>query len=126
MGALHQTAVTLRVVFRDLPRVAAADRWTIESVGAGLWHAVICFGFIEVPDLCLALKAIPDLDPSIDFDAAVYFGTRDLVVRRPGSRVLGHFGLLLFAFLYRNAVKMVDRFHLPAQSVVEIARLIAI
>jgi hypothetical protein len=32
----------------------------------------------------------------------------------------------LFAFLYRNAVKMVDRFHLPAQSVVEIARLIAI
>jgi KUP system potassium uptake protein len=126
MGALHQTAVTLRVVFRDIPRVAAADRWTIESVGAGLWHAVICFGFIEVPDLCLALKAIPDLDPSIDFDAAVYFGTRDLVVRRPGSRVLGHFGLLLFAFLYRNAVKMVDRFHLPAQSVVEIARLIAI
>jgi KUP system potassium uptake protein len=126
MGALHETAVTLRVVFRDTPRVEAQERWTIESVGAGLWHAVICFGFIEVPDLCLALKAIPDLDPSIDLDAAVYFGTRDLVVRRPGSRALGHFGLALFAFLYRNAVKMVDRFHLPAQSVVEIARLIAI
>jgi len=126
MGALHQTAVTLRVVFRDTPRVAAEERWTIESVGAGLWRAVICFGFIEVPDLCTVLKAIPDLDPSIDLDGAVYFGTRDLVVRRPGSRVLGHFGLALFAFLYRNAVKMVDRFHLPAQSVVEIARLIAI
>ncbi len=126
MGALHQTAVTLRVVFRDTPRVAAEERWTIESVGAGLWRAVICFGFIEVPDLCTVLKAIPDLDPSIDLDRAVYFGTRDLVVRRPGSRVLGHFGLALFAFLYRNAVKMVDRFHLPAQSVVEIARLIAI
>ena len=126
MGSLHQTAVTLRVVFRDIPRVAAAERWTIESVGAGLWHAVISFGFIEVPDLCPALKAIPDLDRSIDFDGAVYFGTRDLVVRKPGSRVLGHFGLLLFAFLYRNAVKMVDRFHLPPQNVVEIARLIAI
>lgn len=126
MGSLHQTAVTLRVVFRDIPRVAAAERWAIESVGAGLWHAVISFGFIEVPDLCPALKAIPDLDPSIDFEGAVYFGTRDLVVRRPGSRVLGHFGLLLFAFLYRNAVKVVDRFHLPPASVVEIARLIAI
>ena len=126
MGALHQTAMTLRVLFRDTPRVAAEERWTIEPVGNGLWHAVICFGFIEVPDLCTVLKAIPDLDPSIDLDGAVYFGTRDLVVRRPGSRVLGHIGLALFAFLYRNAVKMVDRFHLPAQSVVEIARLIAI
>jgi KUP system potassium uptake protein len=126
MGALHQTALTLRVVFRDTPRVPAEERWTIESVGAGLWRAVICFGFIEVPDLCTVLKAIPDLDPSIDLDGAVYFGTRDLVVRRPGSRALGQLGLALFAFLYRNAVKMVDRFHLPAQSVVEIARLIAI
>jgi hypothetical protein len=32
----------------------------------------------------------------------------------------------LFAFLYRNAVKMVDRFNLPAANVLEIARLIPI
>ena len=39
---------------------------------------------------------------------------------------LGHGGLLLFAFLYRNAVKVVDRFHLPVENVVEIARLLPI
>jgi KUP system potassium uptake protein len=32
----------------------------------------------------------------------------------------------LFAFLYRNAVKVVDRFGLPAKNVVEIARQIEI
>jgi K+ transporter len=34
--------------------------------------------------------------------------------------------LALFAFLYRNAVKAVDRFNLPPHNVVEIARQIEI
>ncbi len=126
MGALHASAVALRVVFKETPRVAPGERWEIEPITTGLWHAVICFGFMEIPDLSVALRAIKNLDPSIDLEHAWYFGTRDLVVRQPGSRTLGHGGLLLFAFLYRNAVKVVDRFHLPPQKVVEIARLLPI
>jgi KUP system potassium uptake protein len=126
MGALHASAVALRVVFTETPRVEDSERWSIEPVAPGLWHARICFGFIEMPDLSVALRAIQNLDPSINLEHALYFGTRDLVIRRPGSRTLGHIGLLLFAFLYRNAVKVVDRFHLPPQSVVEIARLVPI
>lgn len=126
MGALHRSVVALRVMFRETPRVPESERWRIEPIAAGIWHAVICFGFIEIPDLSLALKTIGHLDPSIDFEHAIFFGTRDQVVRQPGSTVLGHGRLGLFAFLYRNAVKVVDRFNLPAQNVVEIARLIAI
>ncbi|HEY6452052.1 MAG TPA: KUP/HAK/KT family potassium transporter [Steroidobacteraceae bacterium] len=125
-GALHRSVVALRVMFRETPRVSESERWRIEPIAAGIWHAVICFGFIEIPDLSLALKTIGNLDPSIDFEHAIFFGTRDQVVRQPGSTVLGHGRLGLFAFLYRNAVKVVDRFNLPAQNVVEIARLIAI
>jgi KUP system potassium uptake protein len=126
MGALHRNVIALRVVFKEVPRVAEGERWTIEPLAAGIWHAVICFGFVEIPDLRVALGAIKDLDPAIDLEHAVYFGTRDQVVRRPGSIVLDHGRLLLFAFLYRNAVKVVDRFNLPADSVVEVARMIAI
>ena len=81
---------------------------------------------VEIPDLGLALKAIKDLDPSIDLEHAICFGTRDLVIRKPGSTLRARARRVLFAFLYRNAVKVVDRFHLPASDVVEIARLIAI
>jgi KUP system potassium uptake protein len=126
MGALQRSAIALRVVFKETPRVEDGERWRIEPIAAGLWHAVICFGFIEIPDLSVALRGIKNFDPSIDLEQAVYFGTRDLVVRKPGSRTLGHAGLVLFAFLYRNAVKVVDRFNLSTQNVVEIARLIAI
>jgi KUP system potassium uptake protein len=34
--------------------------------------------------------------------------------------------LALFAFLYRNAVKAVDRFNLPSENVVEIGRQIEV
>jgi KUP system potassium uptake protein len=126
MGALHRSVVALRVVFKDVPRIAENERWSVEPLTAGIWHAVICFGFIEIPDLSVALKAIKDLDPAIDLEHAIYFGTRDQVVRRPGSTTLSYGRMMLFAFLYRNAVKIVDRFNLPARNVVEIARLIAI
>jgi KUP system potassium uptake protein len=73
-----------------------------------------------------ALKHVPNLDRSIDLDHAIYFATRDLVVPKPGSSVFAHWRLPVFAFLYRNAVKVVDRFSLPPDRVVEIARQIEI
>ena len=78
------------------------------------------------PDLTRALKRISDLDRSIDLDNAVYFAARDLVVPRPGSSIFAQRRLALFAFLYRNAVKVIDRFSLPPDRVVEIARQIEV
>jgi KUP system potassium uptake protein len=126
MGALQRDVVTLQVVFEQIPRIPAAERYRVERVGAGISRVVMRFGFVEIPNLGAALKQVKGLEPSIDFDRAVYFGTRDLVVRRPGSSRLSHGRLPLFAFLYRNAVKMVDRFNLPPQNVVEIARQVEI
>ena len=73
-----------------------------------------------------ALQKAKGLDPSIDLGKAVFVATRDLIVHRPGSRVLRFGRLGLFAFLYRNAVKATDRFSLPPHSVLEIARQIEI
>ena len=99
----------------------------MEAISAeGIWRVTLRFGFVEIPDLCAALGRVEDLDPSIDLDNAIYFGTRDLIVRKPGSPLFSHWRLPLFSFLYRNAVKMVDRFNLPPQNVVEIARQIEI
>ena len=126
MGALHSSVITLTVVFEDTPRVAPAERCSSEKIAAGIWHVAIRFGFVEIPDLCAALYEVPDLDPSIDLENAVYFGARDQVVNRSGSSLMPRWRVPLFAFLYRNAVKAVDRFNLPSQRVVEIGRQIEI
>jgi KUP system potassium uptake protein len=126
MGALQRSVLTLTVIFEDTPRVLRDLRCGVEKIAAGLWHISIRFGFVEIPDLCAALHEIPDLDPSIDLDHAVYFGARDQIVRKTAKSLMPRWRVALFAFLYRNAVKAVDRFHLPSDNVVEIGRQIEV
>jgi KUP system potassium uptake protein len=126
MGALHQHVIALHVVFEETPRVVHDTRCSVVSLGVGLWHITMHFGFMEIPDLRARLKELGDLDSATQLDHAIFFGSRDMVVRKPGSKVLAHGRLQLFSFLYRNAVRVVDRFYLPPGSVVEIARLIEI
>jgi KUP system potassium uptake protein len=84
------------------------------------------FGFIEIPDLRVALNHAQGLDKAIDLDKAMFVGTRDLVVSKPVRPALKGWRMALFAFLYRNSVKVVDRFNLAPENVIEIARQIEI
>jgi KUP system potassium uptake protein len=126
VGALPKQAIALGVVFENTPRISGSACTVVEDVGEGLWHLVARFGFFEIPDLRRALSRAQGLDFAIDVDAAKFVGSRDLVVRKPEGGVLRGWRLALFAFLYRNSVKVVDRFNLPPQNAIEIARQIEI
>jgi KUP system potassium uptake protein len=126
MGALQRNVVTLTVVFEEVPRITDARRCAVEHVAEDFWHATVRFGFVEIPDLGAALRNLRGLDRAIDLEGAIYFAARDLVVRRSRRRLLAHWRLPLFAFLYRNAVKAIDRFNLPPESVFEVGRQIEV
>jgi KUP system potassium uptake protein len=123
---LPKHAVALSVVFENTPRIVGPACTVVDSVGEGLWHVVARFGFFEIPDLRRALDQVHGLDVAVDFDNALFVGTRDLIVHKPNSVVLTGWRLALFAFLYRNSVKVVDRFNLAPENVIEIARQIEI
>ena len=126
VGVLPRHAIALSVVFENTPRIIGPKCSVIDNVGDGLWHVSARFGFFEIPDLRMALDQLHGLDEAVDFDKARFVGTRDLIVRKPNSAVLGGWRLALFAFLYRNSVKVVDRFNLAPDNVIEIARQIEI
>jgi KUP system potassium uptake protein len=126
MGALHRNVVALTVSFEETPRVTDEDRGSAEPIADGIWRATLRFGFIEIPDLPTALKSLKGLDSSVDIDHAIYFASRDLVAPVAGHSPFQQLRLTVFAFLYRNAVKAVDRFSLPRRDVVEVAREIEI
>lgn len=126
MGALHETVVVLRVVFEETPRILDGPRSAIRPLGQRIWWVAIRFGFVEIPDVCAELDAIRPPGAAINFNQAVYFATRDLVVAREDARLMERWRLPLFAFLFRNSAKVVDRFKIPAPNVVEIARQIEI
>jgi KUP system potassium uptake protein len=125
-GALPRVSIALAVHFESVPRVAAPNCSHVEAIGPGLWRVEARFGFFEIPDLRRALVQIKGLDATIDVNHAIFVGARDLVHHKPGSRVLRRGRLALFAFMYRNAVKFIDRFNLPPRNVIEISRQIEI
>jgi KUP system potassium uptake protein len=126
VGALTRNVIALHVDFLDVPRAEGQSCVLVDRVAEGFWHLRCRFGFVEIPDLRSALGSVQGLDPGIDLEHAVFIGARDLVVNRPGSSMLRRARLSVFAFLYRNAAKVVDRFNLPPANVIEIARQIEI
>jgi K+ transporter len=81
---------------------------------------------LEIPDLRSACKQLQFRQKGIDFDEALFVAARDLVVRKPRRSALTGWRIRLFAFLYRNSAKVVDRLNLPPDRVIEIARQIEI
>jgi KUP system potassium uptake protein len=126
VGVLPRHAIALSVVFENTPRIFGPKCTLVENVGEGLWRVVARFGFFEIPDLMLALSQAQGLDSAIRLEEAMFLGTRDLVVSKSVKPALKGWRMALFAFLYRNSVKVVDRFNLAPANVVEIARQIEI
>jgi KUP system potassium uptake protein len=126
VGVLPRNAIALSVVFESTPRISGPTCSVVDNVGEGLWHLVARFGFLEIPDLRQALLKTRGLPADIDFDKAMFIGTRDLVVSRGEDARLRGWRMALFAFLYRNSVKIVDRFNLEPSNAIEIARQIEI
>ena len=126
VGVLPRNAIALSVVFETTPRIIGPACTVVDNVGQGLWHLVARFGFLEIPDLRQALLKTRGLPADVDFDKAMFVGARDLVVSRREHASLRGWRMALFAFLYRNSVKIVDRFNLEPSNVIEIARQIEI
>jgi KUP system potassium uptake protein len=125
-GVLPRRTVALSIRFETTPRIAEPKCTVVEQLADGVWLIVARFGFFEIPDLRAALNRANGLDQPIDFDRARFVAARDLVVQKARGSALAGWRVGLFAFLYRNSAKIVDRFNLPPQRVIEIARQIEI
>jgi KUP system potassium uptake protein len=120
--ALQETAVSLAVIFEEVPRISKANRAEVQHIGDGLWHVTVHFGFVEVPNLVVALACARDLGCPLDLDDTVYFAARDEVVPSPTQPQLPAWQRMLFGFMFRNAVRAPDRFDLPTDKFLEIGR----
>jgi KUP system potassium uptake protein len=125
-GVLPKRTVALNIRFESTPRIVGPKCSVVETIGEGVWLVAARFGFFEIPDLRAALNNAQGLDAPIDFDGALFVAARDLIVPKPHARSMQGWRVALFAFLYRNSAKIVDRFNLPPERVIEIARQIEI
>lgn len=125
MGALHETVIELTVRLVEKP-YAGENRCSAICLGANVWRATVKFGFNEEPDVLGALEEADQFDWKVNFRKVIYFAARDLVDHDMRHPRLPRWQLELFAILFRNSAKTMDRFNLPPENFVEIARQIAI
>ncbi|PQO40553.1 potassium transporter Kup [Bremerella cremea] len=116
---LHETVVLLTVTTADVPHVRVARRSQIEEIGEGVYRVSLTYGFMDTPNIPLALLTIHD--ERLDFsqlDVSFFVGREDLLATdRPGIAIWRE---RLFAWMTRNSQRATDYFHLPPEQVVEV------
>lgn len=122
---LHEQVVLLTVRYEDRPRVSRAERMEVEDFGDGFFRVVLHYGFMDEPDIPLALSHCPH--QGLDFTPmrTTYFLSRETVI---ASKRLGMapWRENLFVFLMKNANGNLRFFKLPVNRVIELGTQVEI
>ena len=123
---LHERNVLLTVETVASPHVAADARLKLETIGDDFHRATVRYGFMETPDVPLALMGSAD-HGGLCFDPmeTTYFASRESIVAT-AHRGMPAWRDRLFAFMHRNATPATDFFRIPATRLVELGAPIEI
>jgi KUP system potassium uptake protein len=123
---LHERNVFLTVETLNVPYAPRDKRLKIQAIGDDFYRVLIRFGFMEVPDVPLALMRSCDAGGTY-FDPmdTTYFASRETVVasRHRGMPIWRD---RLFAFMHRNAAPATGFFRIPGNRLVELGAQVEI
>ena len=117
---LHEQVVLLTVRTEEVPYLAnPKDRVALEKMGDGFWRAQVHFGFMEKPNVPVALDSVKQTGLRFDPMRTTYFIGRETVL---ATRKLGlsSWRGSIFAWMTRNAGDVTSYFCLPPNGVVEL------
>jgi len=123
---LHERNVFLTVETLDVPYAPADQRLRMEPIGDDFHRVTVRFGFMETPDVPLALMRSCDAN-GMYFDPmdTTYFASRENVVaRRRGGMPMWRDKL--FAVMHRNAAPATGFFRIPGNRLVELGAQVEI
>ncbi len=121
---LHERVVFVTVKTQQVPHVPEEERLEVEDFGNGLYRVKVNCGYMEEPNIPLALEGASRLGLSIDDPkGATYFLGRETIIasRRHGLAVWRE---KLFALMSRNATAATAYFGIPPDRVVELGEQI--
>jgi KUP system potassium uptake protein len=123
---LHERNVFLTVETLNVPYADQERRLRIDAIGDDFHRVLIRFGFMETPDVPLALMRSCD-QGGIHFDPmeTTYFASRETIVatRHGGMPVWRD---KLFALMHRNAAPVTGFFRIPGNRLVELGAQVEI
>jgi KUP system potassium uptake protein len=116
---VHETTIIVSIATSDVPRVDAADRCDSTTVAPGVHQVLLRYGFMEEPNVPLALEGCTGRGFRFKPEESTYFIGRESVVtgKAPGMDPLRE---RLFVLLNRGAGSASRFFGLPSDRVFEV------
>jgi KUP system potassium uptake protein len=122
---LHERVIILSVFTEERPHVSRRDRVTIETLSRGIYRLGVHYGFMEEPNIPVALAGVTLDGWTFDMSQTTFFLGRETLIStsKPGmARWREH----LFIFMSRNARNATSFFGLPPNRVVELGTQVEI
>ena len=117
---LHEEVVLLTVRTEEVPYLTnPRDRVALENLHEGFWRAQIHFGFMEKPNVPVALERVKQAGLRFDPMRTTYFIGRETILATR-KRGLSSWRGSFFAWMTRNAGDVTSYFCLPPNGVVEL------
>ncbi len=123
---LHERNVFLTVETLNVPYAPANRRLAMTTISDDFYRVVIRYGFMETPDVPLALMRSCDAG-GIVFDPmeTTYFASRETIIATP-HRNMPAWRDKLFAIMHRNAAPATGFFRIPGNRLVELGSTVEI
>jgi KUP system potassium uptake protein len=115
---IHERVVFLTLAVEDEPYLQTNERIEIQDLGAQFFRVVARYGFMEDPDVPIALDLCAKQGLVLDMEQSSFFLSREIAIPtvRPGMALWReHF----FSWMGRNATSPMEYFNLPAHRVVD-------
>ena len=117
---MQERIILLEVETRDEPRVMAAERLLPICVAPGVMYVKLSYGFMQDPNVPLALRLAEKLGMDLEVDAVTYYLGRQILIPTRNIPGMWLWQERLFAVLSRNATRVTAFFRLPPKDVVEL------
>jgi KUP system potassium uptake protein len=117
---LQEHLLLVTVETEDTPRVPADERMTLFSMAPGINRVILRYGFMQQPNLPIALKLAEKLGLEIDTDEITYYVGRETLIPDVAVAGMALWRERLFSFLSRNARPATAYYGLPPENVVEL------
>ena len=124
-GVLHERVLFVNVSNHEIPRVLPQEHIQITPMERNCWRIIVAYGFKDVVDVPLALKACADLGLPIDPAKVSYFLSHAVVVAT-GGKGMWLWRERLFAAMSHNIANVAGYLKLPPNRVIELGSRVEI
>jgi KUP system potassium uptake protein len=119
--ALNEQIILLTVSMVEVPTVPPESAISVEQLAAGFWRVVTKFGYMDPPNVPVALDRARQLGLSWKKDDTTWYLAHLTLFHHSESRLgMPEWRDKLFVFLSRNARGATSFFQIPPDRVVEI------